>query len=175
MTKGMKYERDRPQRPLQCQKSPQELGFDLDPHKGIAERNLEKKKKTHNIKKPYVSQLEKDTFLLQSQHVRSLCALQDPERCSGVRGHFLIHPTCAQAQALPQLFVTSPLFPDNFFLTLDTQTCKPQPRCTLLGPFCERVLPKGCIHENMTLDLYDQEHFPCTLNWIRIVHITQNY
>lgn len=54
MTKGMKYERDRPKRLLQCQKSPQELGFDLDPHKGIVERNLKKP-----TKKPYVSQLEK--------------------------------------------------------------------------------------------------------------------
>lgn len=135
----------------------------------------EELKKNNNTKKPYMSQPEKDTFLLQSWHVQLLCALQDPERCSGVRGHFLIHPMCAQAQTLPQPFVTFRLFPDNFFLTRDIKMFKTQRRCTLLGPSCERVLPKGCIHENMTLDLYNQDHFPCTLNWICIVQITQNY
>lgn len=66
MTKGMKYERDRPKRPLQCQKSPQELGFDLDPHKGIVERNLK-----NPTKKPYVTQLEN----------RDSCSSPDTSSC----------------------------------------------------------------------------------------------
>lgn len=46
MTKGMKYEMDRHEQPLQCQKSPQELGFDLDPCKDVVERNQKKKDHT---------------------------------------------------------------------------------------------------------------------------------
>ena len=157
MTKGMKYERDRPKWPLQCQKSPQELGFDLDPHKGIVEGSLKK-----NHKKAIRVPAGKYRFPLQSRHVQLLCALQDPEWCFGVRGHFLIHPMCAQAETLPELSMTSRVFPDNFFSILDIKVC-------------ERVPPKGCVHQNAMLDLYNWEHFSCILNWICIVQVTQSY
>lgn len=69
MTKGMKCERDRPKRPLQCQKSPQELGFDLDPRKDTVERNS----KTPT-KEPHVSQLEK-TNSCSSPDMSNCCVL----------------------------------------------------------------------------------------------------
>lgn len=107
----MKHEQNRPKWSLQCQESPQELGFDIDPHKGLVKRNLKKRSQ----QKPYVSQLEK-RFLLQSQHAQLLCALQDPEQYFGVCEHFLTHWVCAQADTL-----TSCVFPGNFFSPVRTE------------------------------------------------------
>lgn len=116
-----------------ARKNPQELGFDLDLHKGIVERNFFKKIKSHTC--PSWKRQVPAPVLTRPVAVCSV----GPGVVFSCSWTFPRSPDVCLGRDTPRTICDLPGFSWQHFSALDIKLCKKWHRYTVVGPLSKRV------------------------------------